>query len=1476
MGEELNDDIISDSQESSSGTIIYEYVNPELSVNEGSSFTSVSPNKGSVLHNSPNGSEIVNQATTSDSQEDPIIYHSTTREEPSTSLNNEQLGLERDNYAPRRMLRKRTAIQKMPYSLERIRHRQLLEGYDVSLFDVISNQIDLSALEDKINKANLANIPTTGKNNENNSINNHVKEMTMTQDSKSYKYNSDIDSEYSDNSLQEDNYDVNIEDQYDSDEEIHTVQKHFENTIENNSNDSISPSEDSEPDILFRGKRLKVKTGYRGVLPKMVWEKQLSSVEKRPKNTKRLLPIKDGKGVAKKKRVISNTDQDASLLKELIVDDSEEEDGYDDITKNFELYHQTSNNNKDENPYLMELDKYYHDKYDNNYLSDSSLKYELDETNIENLQRENYVQSDTKNNIYTINESDDFVLADGELYPSFDDDLIVIEDNYSELDPLLNGVGKVIEYPTKEKISHRSFLTKRKYVKRGRKKTRNKKPGVIKRVSIKNYKRLSPILSNNNKHEQNVEEIEPEIDIEESDKKEEKKPRKRRYFTKRNITTYNTVVEAATGQFKFKSHKNREYNIKENFFDKVITTSEASPLEVLDVFFKKTTLTPPDTVVVSVNNKSYTLSRFNSDDVERIMQTIFDCIINEGSSEESLLDLCKQITNFLWQLNIPSIRVTIEEFYTKFKDKLNGLKQNAKPIHFYILAVCQLMLLEVTKYGNIALIYKEKIEKTILNHIALLFSILSVCYEKMIKGNTDLLNQSYDILATIIDELGKKKELWKIFSEKRFIPDVVEVLCNIFPTKTPQWAVINIENDFIGLKKTLSLVSYCYHSMHWDIEPAIILKLHDIFKLRRFTDFKEEESLSENNKVCTNPETAYACKSIFNQYLCLLRQINISNILLEKLTPISRMIPNDSPSALINRLNLLVLLAHISDLNYANRFQLLITQLVEIKFMGELNLQDRKRVCESLLNAVIFFLLNSAKKNTTMKYSVIPMIYEDVMSSAPFKKHLWVVFLSKIRHVVNKHRWLWYRLSKALFKCGIATDVDKDNREVLSLFLDIYMDNLQNTDSKWVFANLFPLMRDRAQSLEGLVYAYCKIGESLIKKGELNWWQFLTFNSLESSPEIRFHFTYEVLKLCDDISFKNIEKDFYSIVVNNIDTSIKNKYFWKLCGKLLQKSGNDLVNIDLIGNDIVNYLPLWRRLLRAMGKLKYNDLVILLTRKVADMYGNGILDDNCTRGIVTFLDSKFIDYLQDITQFNHLRKVFQISNQEMENNKFRKTIGALSDITEQVLYIEQSILNANFDDIIEKKIVSLFLTTNEIPNLNPYRLIVTTIAGNQCNSLTPIHLFKKKMRISNFLLSIILSVNFKKFYHLKESEYLDLFQLAHFIFVTYGFKNVGAKKSRIYATFMETSARFIIHMADISMGFDESSLLSQFSTYAPLTTDVNVNIGNVDIKTLGDKIDALLLNSTRTDDSDLDDVLPESDMIENRKTLLDNILLFSN
>ncbi|KAK5960747.1 Mms22p PWA37_002184 [Arxiozyma heterogenica] len=1472
MGGESNDDIISDSQESSPETTIYGDGNQEVSISSKFSLTQINSDNNDEAYNQIDSPEVINQVTTIDSQENPITNDYIIGQNTSTSLINRQITFEREDTAPRRMLRKRTAIQKMPYSLERIKHRQLLEGYDVSTFDIISNQVDLSVLENKINKTDIINTKINGNVVNNDDI--YTNDNTSDYDSKIYEDDSDVYSEYSNHSLQKEDDDINIETQYDLDEEIPTLQKDFCDSTEDNVHKITSSDEAIEPDILFRGKKLKIKTGYRGVLPKMLWERQLSTVEKRTTYSRRTSPPKDGKGVAKKKKVITQTGQDVSLLKELIVDTNEENNYHDDVTKNFEVYHQNPTDNEVENLSLINLDKYYHNKYDN-YISDSSLKYELDETGRDDIDKDDFTHTGAINDIYTIDDLEESSLIGNELYPSSDDDMMIVEDNRSELNPLLNVIERGKENLIKNKVTKKSFLMKGKSVKRKGKITKMGQKNIIQRISIKSYKRSSPIILNNKKSYQDIlkEEENNESDVE--NKTEKKNHKSKKYFANRKVVTYNTVVEALTGQFRSKSHKGRRSDEGENVLNEVVSIVDNSPLEVLDVFFKKTSLVPPDNIVILLNNKTYTLSRFNSDKIESTMKTIFDCIINEGSSEESLLTLSKQLTNFLWQLNIPSIRVVIEEFHANFREKLNSLGQKARSIHFYVLAVCQLMLLEVTKYGNIALIYKEKIKRTILNHVVSLFSTLSICYEKINKENIDLLNQSYDILATIIDELKLKKQLWYIFNEKCFGPDVVRVLCNIFPIKTPQWAAIKIENDFNGLKKALSLISYCHYNMHWDIETSIILKLHDIFKGRRFNDFEEEGSSSKINKVCINPEMVYACKTVFNQYLFLINYMSISNIMLEKLTPISRMTINDTPSALINRLNLLVLLAHISNLNYANRFQLFITQLIEIKFVNDLNLQDRMRISEAILNSVIFFLLDSVKKNVAMKYSIIPMIYEDMILSCSSKKPLWISFLTKIRQVVNNHKDIWNRLSKALFKCGITTDDNKVDKELFSLFLDIYLENLENTDSKWIFANLFPLVRNKAQLSVDWIYAYCKVGRSLIAKGELNWWQFVTFHSLESSPEIRFYFNCEVLELCDNISFKNLEKEFYSVVVDNIDSSMKNKSFWRLCKRLLQKSENNVVNFNNMGTNIVNYSPFWKRLFEVMGRLKYSDLIISLTRKLAEMYFNGMIESNCSRDIVVFLDSKFINYLQDISQFNRLRKVFQISNQEIENNNFRKAINALPDIIDQVIFMEQSILNANFDDVIEKKIISLFSTTNEMCNLNPYRLIVTTIVGNYCDSLTPTIIFKNKMKISNFLLSILLKVNFKKFYQVKENEYLELFRLAHFIFITYGFKDTGTKKPYVYATFMKTSLQFFLHMVDISMGFDESSLLSQFSTYNSFAAETKIELSDVDVKTLCDKVDTILINSTNADNLDADDALTDSDTIENTYNSLNNILSFS-
>ena len=112
MGEELNDDVISDSQESSLGIIIYEDGNLETSINDRFLPTSVSPHKNNECYNRIDISEAITQPSATGNQEDPIRASSTTKENTGTGLINGQTLFEGEDYVPRRMLRKRTAIQK--------------------------------------------------------------------------------------------------------------------------------------------------------------------------------------------------------------------------------------------------------------------------------------------------------------------------------------------------------------------------------------------------------------------------------------------------------------------------------------------------------------------------------------------------------------------------------------------------------------------------------------------------------------------------------------------------------------------------------------------------------------------------------------------------------------------------------------------------------------------------------------------------------------------------------------------------------------------------------------------------------------------------------------------------------------------------------------------------------------------------------------------------------------------------------------------------------------------------------------------------------------------------------------------------------------------------------------------------------------------------------------------------------------------
>ncbi|KAG0656862.1 hypothetical protein C6P44_004973 [Monosporozyma unispora] len=1069
MSSDASDDIIPDSQESAN-----EDNEPILTIPSVINTPSVAPSNGVILDNN-------NEIHSNDNLENTTYVQSNATKSLDASTINisgrsaitPDKHLSENLYAPQRSLRKRTAIQRMPYSLERIKHRQLLEGYDVSSFDTVSNQVDISALEKRnenvINTSLMRDI-------------NQVRDNMVNHEDELFEYNMGIVSDDSDLSFEEDDYDISIRDQNtQSNSDVSLLTSSIVPAI----NDAKYNEED---DILFRGKRLKVKTGYRGILPKMVWEKQLSSVGTKSKTLKRKSRHHGGKGVAVKKKTKTTTGQDNSLLNELISDGYASEDSDD-----FEIYHQVQNLEAQETPALVELDMYYHNKYDNNYLSDTSLTDEFDG----NILTKSPNLEFTRETFFTdMDHGQVPLIHDGNLNND------VLEDNRSAFNPLLSS-RKDQSPPRAKQLKENSGIVTRKPL--------SKRKNIIRRVSIKKYRHprirtshekstpinLQPMYPGNHLSVQNNEGAEEEE--ERGDKKEKKVRKTNHYGSNRNTTTYNTVVEALSGKFGSTSHKNSGITKDHEISNDIIIIPELPSLEILDVFFKKTNLTPPKTVSISLNNVTYVLSRFNTNEIE-----------------------------------------------------------------------------------------------------ASFFSILSLCYDKLIIANTEILNQSYDIMATIVDELKKKDALWTIFNEKKFIPDVVRLLCNIFPTKKPQWNVIKIEATFSG-------------------------------------------------------------------------------------------------------------------------------------------------------------------------------------------------------------------------------------------------------------ANLFPLLKHKAEISIDYVNYYCEVGDYLIKSGELNWWQFITFNGLEHNENIRFYFISKVIELCDVASFKNIEKDFYRLIVNNIETSYDNDHFWNLCKVLLFKADNTSSTFDITTKkNMLSYFPFWKKVFKVLGDLNFKGLVRALMEKVANLYATEKIERTCTERIITYLDGKYFQDLQDIKTFNHLRAVFNISNKDMENNEFKKSLSELPNITEQVLHIEQAVLLADYDDVIEEKVLSLFSSTGSF-HLNPYRIIITAIMANGRKETRSLDVFIKRMKMANFLLSTMLKANLEKFYQLKKNEYLESIQLVRFICLFHRFDNVASMQSKIYSRFMTTSATFILQMSSISMGFDESYIIGTYMENNWFPSDLKNHTARVDPppKELIDKIEKMLEedSSSVADDS---------------------------
>lgn len=238
----------------------------------------------------------------------------------------------------------------MPYSLERIKHRQFLEGYDITGFDTISNQLVLP--ESTPPAVQQQKVPVTNRSN-----------RTLEEQNKGTS-----------NSIgfQEDAFGLQSSDS----DEVQPRKRHRNSKISNEdkgiqSDDPLDDNEDfasrssqnpQDDEVIFRGRVLNVKTGYRGVLPRVAWEKSLQK-QQSSKTTKRRAELSNHKGVAKRKihKSVYNEDEEQGLLNDLIAPD-DELDIDEDISHDLYLRDPTIDREASEKE-LKELKEYYENKY---------------------------------------------------------------------------------------------------------------------------------------------------------------------------------------------------------------------------------------------------------------------------------------------------------------------------------------------------------------------------------------------------------------------------------------------------------------------------------------------------------------------------------------------------------------------------------------------------------------------------------------------------------------------------------------------------------------------------------------------------------------------------------------------------------------------------------------------------------------------------------------------------------------------------------------------------------------------------------------------------------------------------------------------------------------------------------------------------------------------------------------------------------
>ncbi|CAI1597022.1 hypothetical protein SEUBUCD646_0L03670 [Saccharomyces eubayanus] len=1324
-------------------------------------------------------------------------------------------------------LRKRKAIQKMPYSLERIKHRQFLEGYDITGFDTISNQLVLP--ENTFPVVEQQKVPVANRSN-------------RTLEEQDNDTTNDI-------GFQEDAFGLETSDS----DEVQPRKRHRNSNIPNHDraiqpDDSLDENEDlanrssqdsQNDEVIFRGRVLNVKTGYRGVLPRVAWEKSLQK-QQSSKTTKRRAELLHHKGVAKRKihKSFHNEDEEQGLLNDLIAPD-DELDVDEDISHDLYLRNPTIDREASEKE-MKELREYYENKYhEDEPLAEASsfdINGEYRNETIFELEKHGpksrfpRISYKEQPIIYLNSQHSDSGIS--ERYNISDEDnQSIISSNFAKehkdgiIDKMLvkakgkrpsSGLNKKTRSATKYRY-HREKLGKyqtTRAIKVGKRSARKSRSMSIKK---------SIPLSSKKKHaidEYAFEVLESEpLKIEESSfnnapKKEKKKKRSPVYPSMstdselRPKLVFNTVVEVPTNRYAFTKSKMRipSASYSTEFNEEDLNQESRPIMAVLDSILMKKPFDPPAVIKIELPGKTYALSKLNPADICTSLRDTFRIIIDKGVTDTELIHFNESLIAFLVHLDMPELFDIISEFHREFRSKVNGLRKKAKPIHFFQIATCQLMFLEISRYNKISTALKLEMDTKLVDHIVSFFKLLSVCYDSVTKNSMEYLYTSYYILSSIVDIIHKKEGLWDLLKDHPFSPRISLLLVNIFPTKACCWQVLKLDPEFEPLNSAFRFIKYCIETCNWNVSNGLILSLDRIFKRRRFSDFEEESITSQNNKILYPPTKQPMRQLTFNKYLRLLALCELSSSNIQRVIPMSDISIHDSISVLKNRLNLLIVLATNFDLNLEKRFQELTRPLYSKDYLDFHTPDALKTITASIMQASLSFLEISRNKNYPFNGKFIVSLFGKLILQQPSTSRITENFLKEFIPLVDKMKRKGLNMLKMLYSSLVAMSQEEVFEASSVLLLQLYLKNLDMFGSTWVQNYLLQFTKSKAQGNTSWIEYYCRVGKFLVDAGVFTWWTFFAYNGLDAALNFQLAFDSLIIDFCDIDSFELLRKPLYSVAADLLLKSQDNS-FYQFLSNLLKRG--HIIATDLIpASNEKELLKLVSMFSKALQKYSYQDLLSTLLALAKNHCEDGDISRDFLAKYLEFLNKNCLTELRNNQLFITLRREFGVSSDEDEKCRFWNSFNESGDILSKVAFVEAGVIQAccvagEFDGYLDK-LSTLF---NSVMLENPFTFF---------SDLVIAHIFEDRppfdMNIRNFLLyqfiTLLNKVLRMKFEQVSPDEFSELCKLHRALCIECVTDDTFSKNKEL----VNEKAAFSSSLLRIADGFWEHSRLSQLDT----------------------------------------------------------------